>query len=170
MRKAFALVIPVLLCLHSISQTPKPDYTDMLRVIDLWLEAQKDFDHLPGLSVAIVQDQQVIFSKGYGFADVEKKTPMKPETIFSICSISKLFTAIAVMQLWEQRKLRLDDSLQALLPEFYIKQQYSETVPVTVHSMLTHSSGIQRDADSSWNSPNFYFQTRDELKKSLAKG
>ncbi len=142
----------------------------MLRVIDLWLEAQKDFDRLPGLSVAIVQDQQIIFSKGYGYADLEKKTPMKPETIFSICSISKLFTSIAIMQLWEQRKLRLDDSLQALLPEFYIRQQYAETVPITVHSMLTHSSGIQRDADSSWNSPNFYFQTRDELKKSLAKG
>jgi CubicO group peptidase (beta-lactamase class C family) len=61
----------------------------------------------------------------------------------------------------------LDDSLGALLPEYKLKQQYKETVPITVHSMLTHSSGIFRDADSSWNEPNFYFQTTDELKKSF---
>lgn len=164
----FALALG--LCgLAGMSQTSKPDYSDALRIVDLWLEAQKDFDRLPGISVAIVHNQDIIFKKGYGFADLEKKTPMTPETIFSICSISKLFTSVAVMQLWEQRKLRLDDSLQSLLPDFAIRQKYTETVPVTVHSMLTHSSGLIRDADSSWNGPNFYFLTSDELKKSLAK-
>lgn len=138
----------------------------MLQVVDLWLDAERDFEKLPGLSIAIVHDQDIIFRKGYGYADVEKKLPMKPETLFSICSISKLFTSIGIMQLWEKGLLRLDDSLSALLPEFKIKQQYTETVPITVHSMLTHSSGLYRDADSSWNPPNFYFQTREEMKRS----
>jgi CubicO group peptidase (beta-lactamase class C family) len=71
------------------------------------------------------------------------------------------------MKLWEEGKLRLDDSLQALLPDYQIKQRYPQTVPITVHSMLTHSSGLIRDADSSWNPPNFYFLTSDELKKSF---
>jgi CubicO group peptidase (beta-lactamase class C family) len=119
------------------------------------------------MSVAIVQDQDIIFKKGYGYADVDKKVPMKPETIFSICSISKLFTSIAIMKLWEQGSLRLDDSLAALPPDFKIKQQYTESVPITVHSMLTHSSGLYRDADSSWNAPNFYFQSREEMRKSM---
>lgn len=88
-----------LICFQCMSQNPKTDYTEMLNVIDLWLGAQKDFDKLPGISVAIVQDQDIIFKKGYGYADVEKKNPMKPETIFSICSISKLFTSVAIMQL-----------------------------------------------------------------------
>lgn len=162
-------VILFLLCFQSFGQTKKTDYSDMLRLIDIWLDTQRDFDKLPGISVAIVQDQDIIFKKGYGYADLEKKVLMKPETIFSICSISKLFTSIAVMKLWEQGLLRLDDSLPALLPDFKVKQQYTETVPITVHSMLTHSSGLYRDADSSWNEPNFYFQTTPELKKSIAE-
>jgi len=153
----------------SFGQTKTSNYNDILTVIDFWLNAQRDFDKLPGISVAIVQDQEIIYKKGYGYADLDKKVPMKPETIFSICSISKLFTSIAIMQLWEQGTLRLDDSLSALLPDFRINQQYAETVPISVRSMLTHSSGLLRDADSSWNDPNFYFQTSEELKKSISE-
>lgn len=153
--------------IQGFSQNNKIDYADKLRIVDTWLSAQRDFDKLPGISVAIVQDQDIIFKKGYGYANMDKKIPMKAETIFSICSISKLFTSIAVMKLWEQGLLRLDDSLQALLPDYKIQQQYKQSVPITVHSMLTHSSGIIRDADSSWNEPNFYFQTSDELKQSM---
>ena len=169
MRRITIAGILFLFCFHCWGQSKKPDYTEMINVIDLWLDAQRDFDKLPGISVAIVHDQDIIFKKGYGYADVEKKIPMKPETIFSICSISKLFTSVAIMQLWEQGKLRLDDSLQALLPDYKINQQYTESVPITVRSMLTHSSGLTRDADSSWNAPNFYFLTTEEFKKSLIK-
>jgi CubicO group peptidase (beta-lactamase class C family) len=169
MKRITIVSLIFLICFQCLGQAKKTDYADLLPVIDAWLDAQKDFDKLPGMTVAIVQDQDIIFKKGYGYADMEKKVAMKPETIFSICSVSKLFTSVAIMQLWEQGKLRLDDSLPAILPEFTIKQQYAETVPVTVRSMLTHSSGLPRDADSSWNAPNFYFLTRDELKKSLAQ-
>ena len=169
MRRITIAVILFLLCFHCWGQNKKTDYAEMINVIDLWLDAQRDFDKLPGISVAVVHDQNIIFKKGYGYADLEKKIPMKPETIFSICSISKLFTSVAIMQLWEQGKLRLDDSLQALLPDYKINQQYTESVPITVRSMLTHSSGLTRDADSSWNAPNFYFLTKEELKKSLIK-
>ncbi len=167
MRQLKITTLLFLLCFHCLGQVKKTDYSHILPVIDLWLDAQRDFDKLPGISVAIVQDQDIIFKKGYGYADVDKKVAMQPETIFSICSISKLFTSIAIMKLWEQGTLRLDDSLPALLTDFTIKQQYAETVPITVHSMLTHSSGLWRDADSSWNEPNFYFQTTEELKKSV---
>jgi len=167
MKQLKIISILLLLCFQSFGQDKKNEHSDMLPVIDLWLEAQRDFEKLPGISVAIVQDQDIIFSKGYGFADIDKKVPMKPETIFSICSISKLFTSIAIMKLWEQGKLRLDDSLPALLPDFNVSQQYTESVPITIHSMLTHSSGLSRDSDSSWNKPNFYFQTTEELKESL---
>ncbi|HYF29512.1 MAG TPA: serine hydrolase domain-containing protein [Chitinophagaceae bacterium] len=167
MSRIFAFVLFVIFSLNATAQTTRPDYSDALRLIDVWLDAQKDFARVPGISVAIVQNQDIIFKKGYGFADVERKVPMKPETLFSICSISKLFTSIAIMQLWEQGKLRLDDSLQALLPDYMIRQRYAQTVPITVQSLLTHSSGLIRDADSSWNPPNFYFLTTDELKKSL---
>ena len=118
--------------------------------------------------MAIVNDQDIIFRKGYGFADVEKKVPMQPETICSICSISKLFTSVAVMQLWEEGKLRLDDSISALLPGFNLKQQYEETVPITIRSMLTHSSGLPREAAYAyWSAPDFYFPTEKEINEKL---
>ena len=158
----------VLFCINASSQTKKPDYKEALRIIDAWLSAQRDFDKLPGISVAIVNDQEIIFSKGYGFADVEKKVPMTAETIGSICSISKLFTSVAVMQLWEQGKLRLDDSISALLPAYDLKQRYNETVPITMRSLLTHSSGLPREAAYPyWSAPDFYFPTAKEMNQKL---
>ncbi len=151
----------------AFSQVTKLDYNAQLKIIDYWLNAQRDFDKLPGMSVAIVLDQDIIFKKGYGYADVANKISMKPETIGSICSISKLFTSVGVMQLWEKGKLRLDDSLTALLPEYKINQLFSESVPITVRSMLTHSSGLTRDVGEGWNGPNFNFVTTDELKMTL---
>lgn len=167
MNKSTFIAILLLSCCQCWGQNAKVDYKGQLKVIDYWLDAQRDFDRLPGLSVAIVQDQEVIFQKGYGFADVEKKIPMKPETICSICSISKLFTSVAVMQLWEKGKLRLDDSLITLLPEYKINQQYPESVPITVRSMLTHSSGLTSDVGEGWNGPNYNFITTEELKKTV---
>jgi CubicO group peptidase (beta-lactamase class C family) len=167
MIKSIFTAIVLVISIHVQGQTTKVDYTDHLKLIDYWLDAQKDFDRLPGLSVAIVQDQDIIFQKGYGFADVEKKIPMKPETIGSICSISKLFTSTAVMQLWEKGKLRLDDSLEVLLPEYKINQQYAESVPITLRSMLTHSSGLTRDLGEGWNGPDYKFITSEEVKKTV---
>jgi CubicO group peptidase (beta-lactamase class C family) len=167
------LTITILLALfiqQGFGQVTKPDYKGLLSIIDRWLDGQRDFDRLPGISVAIVQDQELIFSKGYGYADVEKKIPMTAETICSICSISKLFTSVAVMQLWEQGKIRLDDSIKALLPRFNMKQQYSETVPITVRSLLTHSSGLPRESEYPyWSAPKFYFPTTEELNKKLGE-
>ena len=93
---------------------------------------------------------------------------MQPETIFSICSISKLFTSIAIMQLWEQGKLRLDDSINAVLPNYNLKQQYMEMVPVTIRSLLTHSSGLPREAAYPyWSSPDFQFPSIKEINEKL---
>jgi CubicO group peptidase (beta-lactamase class C family) len=168
MRYLFFFFIAFLSCIVANSQAKETDYREALRIIDVWLNAQRDFDKLPGISVAIVNDQKIIFSKGYGFADVEKQVPMQPETICSICSISKLFTSVAVMQLWEQGKLRLDDSISSLLPGFNLKQQYAETVPITIRSLLTHSSGLPREAAYPyWSAPDFYFPTEKEIKEKL---
>ena len=105
MKHVLFFFISLLICIAATSQTKETDYKEALNIIDAWLNGQRDFDKLPGISVAIVNDQNIIFSKGYGFADVEKKVPMEPETICSICSISKLFTSVAVMQLWEAGKI-----------------------------------------------------------------
>ena len=147
---------------------PKSDFSEALRLIDAWLEAQRDYDHLPGLSVAIVVDQELLWSKGYGMADLEKKVPASPKTIYSICSISKLFTSVAMMQLRDAGKLRLDDLVSDHLPWFNIKQQYPDSGPITIRSLLTHSSGLPREADYPyWTRPDFPFPSLEQVKAKL---
>lgn len=144
------------------------DYSEAIRVMDIWLEAQREYDRLPGISVALVKDQEVIWSRGYGLADLDNKTGTTSTTIYSICSISKLFTSIAVMQLWEAGKLRLDNEVADVLPWFNLKQQYPDSGPITIRSLLTHSSGIPREsAHPYWTGPDFPFPTSKELREKL---
>jgi len=148
----------------------RADYSEALRLINVWLEAQRDYEQLPGMSAAIVDNQEVIFAEGYGLADLEKKVKTTPTTIYSICSISKLFTSVAIMQLRDAGKLRLDDEVSEHLPWFNIKQQYPESGPITIRSILTHSSGLPRESDYPyWSQPDFHFPTREQLKEKLGQ-
>jgi CubicO group peptidase (beta-lactamase class C family) len=160
----------ILMCTSPICSNAqaKPDFSEAIRMIDTWLEAQRDYDHLPGISVAIVTDQEILWSKGYGMADIEKEVPSSPGTIYSICSISKLFTSVAIMQLRDAGKLRLDDLVADHLPWFNLQQQYPETGPITIRSLLTHSSGIPRESDYPyWTGPDFPFPTTKQVKAKL---
>src|SRR5687768_2320356 len=73
----------------------------------LWLDAQRAYEGVPGLSAAVVHDQRTLWSGGMGSADPASARPATADTLYSICSISKLFTSIAVMQLRDQGKLSL---------------------------------------------------------------
>jgi CubicO group peptidase (beta-lactamase class C family) len=168
MMKQLIISILTLFSFAVHSQPTNKEYDEALRIVDVWLDAQRDFELLPGMSISIVNDQEIIFSKGYGYADTEHKVPMQPETIFSICSISKLFTSVAIMQLWEQGKIRLDDSISAILPGYNLRQQYVETVPISIRSLLTHSSGLPREAAYAyWSAPDYYFPTLKEMNQKL---
>src|SRR6266536_1738141 len=79
--------------------------------VDDYIKAEMQRQHIPGLSLAVVKDGQVILAKGYGFANVEHQVPVKPETIFQSGSMGKQFTATAVMMLVEAGKLSLSDPI-----------------------------------------------------------
>jgi CubicO group peptidase (beta-lactamase class C family) len=97
--------------------------------------------HVPGAVVAAVRDGRIVFAKGYGIADVEKKTPVVADkTIFRIGSITKVFTANAVMQLAEQGKINLGDDVNKYLKGIRVPDTYPQ--PVTFHHLLTHTSGL----------------------------
>jgi len=164
------LLLLSLICSSSVfpDEQKKPDFSEAIRLIDTWLEAQRDYDHLPGLSVAIVMDQEILWSKGYGMADLEKQVPASSNTIYSICSISKLFTSVAIMQLRDAGKLRLDDLIADHLPWFNLQQQYPDTGPITIQSLLTHSSGLPRESDYPyWTGPDFPFPSPEQVKTKL---
>lgn len=165
-RVVFGLVLVLSLPAVVRAQSPADDprVKSALELLDVWIRAQVAYENLPGVSVAVVHDQDVIWSRGFGYADVEAKVPAAPDTIYSICSISKLFTSIGVMQLRDKGKLRLDDSPAAHLPWFRIRQQHEDSADITLRGILTHSSGLPREADFPyWTGPDHLFPTRDEI-------
>jgi len=160
------LAIPALLILSlSVQAAAEP-----FALIDAWLEAQHEYDQVPGLSAAVVQGGETTWSAGFGLADLARRAPARADTIYGICSISKLFTGIAVMQLRDAGKLRLDETLNELLPWFDLEQAWADSPPITLRSVLTHSAGLPRESDFPyWMGPDFTFPARDEMIRKLAE-
>ena len=123
--------------------SPAPELTkaDFETFLDALIPSQLRNRNIAGAVVSVVKDGQVLFQKGYGYADVEEKKPVLPDqTLFRPGSISKLFTATAVMQLVEQGKLDLDRDVNDYL-DFPIPKTYAE--PVTLRQLLTHTGGFE---------------------------
>jgi CubicO group peptidase (beta-lactamase class C family) len=122
----------------------------------------------PGLSIAIVDDQEVVWQKGYGFADVERRLPATPATLYRIASITKLFTATAILQLRDEGRLRLDDCVVEHLPWFRIRNVHPGGPAITLRHLLTHTSGMPRQVLGD-NYNELEYPTREEMIRGLAK-
>lgn len=115
--------------------------TDLEAFFDGIIPTQLQRNDTAGATVSVVKDGQVLLAKGYGFADYRARTPVSAqETLFRPGSISKLFTATAVMQLVEAGKLNLDRDVNAYL-DFAIPSTFPE--PVTLRRLLTHTAGFE---------------------------
>jgi CubicO group peptidase (beta-lactamase class C family) len=114
----------------------------------------------PGLSMAVVRQGETVWAKGYGYADQERQLPAAPNTRYRVASLTKLFTATAIMQLYEQGRLRLDDPVHDYLDWFTL--QHPDSPLIALRHLLTHTGGIPRDAAiPMWTEDRF--QTWDEL-------
>jgi len=141
---------------------------DALNLIEQWIEAQHAYEQIPGISMLIVHNQDVIERFAVGYSNPEMQTPATTQTIYSICSISKLFTSISLMQLRDQGMLRLDDPVSKHLPWFKIEQVYPQSPLITIESILTHSSGLPRESDYPyWNAPLFDFPSREKMVEQI---
>ena len=171
--KRFILVHFIFLLTINLAESRKivdhPSVSEAVKLLEIWLEAQRDYEGLPGLSAAVVHDQKIIWSGGFGYANPDKRVKATSETVHSICSISKLFTSIAIMQLRDQGKLRLDDPVSKHLSWFEINNLYSEKGKATVQSLLTHSSGLPRESDFPyWSPPDFPFPSSKSIKEKIS--
>lgn len=119
------------------------DNTTALATIEEKVEARRKELGIPGMSLAIVKDGQVIYSKGLGYKDLENKIAVTPDTQFAIGSATKAFTAMTVLMAQDEGKLSLDDSPKKLLP--YFKMYDADTDKnITIRDLLSHSSGLNR--------------------------
>ena len=96
----------------------------------------------PALSVALVDDQQVVWAEGFGYADREQHVAATPETVYQIGSITKVLNALAVMQLVQQQRIGLDRPLRDYLPEFSMRTRWPQAAPITVRALLCHHAGL----------------------------
>ncbi|MDF3029063.1 MAG: beta-lactamase [Fluviicola sp.] len=143
----------------SQSKEKKPDYNKRLSGIEKELEKVLADQKVAGYSVAIVYKDKIIFSKGFGYRDLENKKPVTPTTLFAIGSSSKAFTSAMLGQLEKDGKLKLDDLAVTHLPKLAFKYDYMNT-GITIRDMMCHRTGLAR-FDYSW----YMFNTsnRDSL-------
>ena len=145
-----------------------PGVADALHLLDVWMDAAQAYGGIPGASLSVVHDQELVWAKGYGYAHVEREEPATSSTMYSICSISKLFTAVGVLQLRDRGNVELDDPVAKHLDWFEIRDDYPEAGPVTIEGLLTHTSGLPREAGAPyWTGPDYPFPTHEAIVETL---
>jgi CubicO group peptidase (beta-lactamase class C family) len=133
------------------SAPPRPasiargDYTATQEYASKLIQYEMKRNDVEGLSIALVDDQRVVWAEGFGFADEEKAIPATVDTLYRVGSISKLFTATAAMQLVEQGRLDIDQPLIQYIPNFSIKSRFADAPAITPRQLMTHHSGLPRD-------------------------
>lgn len=131
---------------HAQDAAGPVDYASLTGRIDQIADEELDRGILRGFSIALVDDQRVVFAKGYGLADVKRSVPAAKDTIYRAGSISKLFNAVMVMQLAEQGKLDIDRPIREydITPPFRIVNPYDKQV--TLRQLMCHRSGLIRES------------------------
>jgi len=142
---------------------------EALRLVDAWIDSVQAYQHIPAISAGVVVGDDLVWSKGYGTIDDQHTVAASPETIYSICSISKLFTSVALMQQYEAGRVRLDEPITTYLPWAKLKESGDDSVPITLRGVLTHSAGLPRESDFPyWTGPDFPFPTREQVHETIA--
>ncbi len=133
--KNYIMMIVLIICLGCQKRAK-----DTIQLIDT-LNENIATSNTPGLAVSIIKKDSILFQRGFGKASLENETPMTPEGILNVASISKTIVATAIMQLWEQGLIDLNANVNLYLPFSIANPHFSET-PITVLQLLTHTSSI----------------------------
>ena len=136
----------VFLCLLSLlaKDAARADETAAIKKLQSAIEYEIESKELPAFSIAIVDDQRVAWSDGFGFQDAAKEVPATASTVYRAGSVSKLFTDIAILQLVEEGRLDLDEPVQRYLPNFQPNNPYG--VEITLRQLMSHLSGLVRES------------------------
>ncbi|MDQ3373439.1 MAG: beta-lactamase family protein [Acidobacteriota bacterium] len=131
---------------QQITQTS--DLRQAIKRVDALAAAEIAADNIGSINIAIVSGGNLVWTKSYGYADVERKIPITKDNVFAIGSITKQFTALMLLQLVEQGKVRLSDPVEKYLPEVKkLQNQFVGAPPITLIQLATHTSGLDREPD-----------------------
>ena len=151
------------------SDTPAPpEAAADVELLCAWIEARMAYRGEPGLSIAIVHDQDLVWARGFGYADLANRVAASADTRYRIASVTKLFTSTAILLLRDAGQLQLDDPVARHLPWFEIGQRQPEAEPITIRHLLTHTSGLPREAAFAyWTDARF--PSRAQVRASLPR-
>lgn len=142
-KKIFLPVLSILFLLTALwGKTDRfPGFDQSGDELDRFIIERLEEADKPGLSAVVVRDGDIILERSYGYANLEKKTPVTPGTLFTLGSLSKTIVAVAFMQLYEQGLVGLDEDINTYLP-FEVRNPYFKDKAITARMLLTHTSSI----------------------------
>jgi CubicO group peptidase (beta-lactamase class C family) len=122
-----------------------PELKERLDLLVEKLEQQRQTSHVPGMAIAVVKDDEVILTHGFGLADIEVETPVTPNTIFAIGSSTKAFTSTLVGMLVDEGKMDWDDPVSKYVPYFQMNVESDDAdAELLLRDVLSHRSGFTR--------------------------
>lgn len=148
MKIRFLLITLLPLSINGFSQNNLPD--SVSTQLTLGIGGFKDRYHVPAIAVAVVKDQEVVYSKAIGIADLETMDTVTPDSKFPIQSVTKLFTATMLMMLEERGVINLNDEVRKYMPEFVCSSDTTNT-KTTIFQLATHTSGLPRNSGADIN-------------------
>jgi D-alanyl-D-alanine carboxypeptidase len=147
----------------AVAQEPE-GFKDAIGLLDAWTANRVASRGQPSVAVGVVLGDHLVWARGYGFADLDKKIPATSQTLYRIGSITKSFTAVSILQLRDSGKLQLDDPVERHLKGVHIQQHSAGTPDVTLRELLTHTSGLQREVPGTvWTDAMFPSEASLEL-------
>ena len=144
--RIFILVAVLLIATNVFSQTSpttkqlnsiQPGELEIQKKVDEYIRVEMKQQKIPGVSLAVIRNGEIIYAKGYGLANVEHQVPVKPGTVFQSGSVGKAFTVMAVMMLVEEGRIALDDAITK-----YFTDGPPEWKQMTIRHVLGHTSGL----------------------------
>jgi len=176
MRRSVAVLLMVVFVGVAAAEEPvasvasDPRIEDAVAAWAVWVENDLGNSGVPAASYAFVHGDELLASGGIGLADPAIGKKADADTLYSICSISKLFTSIAVMQLRDAGEVKLDDDLGVYIPWFAtMTDAHPDDEPISIRNVLSHAAGLPRESDSPyWSGPDFDFPTSAQIQVRLA--
>lgn len=176
-KKLFVLATLLPLAVNSESNSYLPpiftekdrlaEIQEVFPLIDKLYQKYAEKNHVPGYAYGIIVDGRLVHTGNGGYTDIAKKIPATPQSMFRIASMTKSFTAMAILKLRDEGKLRLDDPASLYIPELKDQKLTQDAPEITIRDLLTHSAGFPED--NPWGDRNLN-QTDEELIALVKQG
>lgn len=140
--KIYMSIIVMIVAFYSLMPTiVNADANEKTQKIDQFVQEQKAISKIPGISIVIVEKGKTVYEKGFGYADVQSKTPVTSNTLFELGSTSKAFTGLAILKLEKEGLLKRTDDVRKYIP--WLELEYNgDPQSITINQLLNHTSGI----------------------------